>query len=376
MKKIRIGIFGRKTSPADGGADTFLGTLNGKVASFLSADLVEMVQVPWSAWAGRRRSLWYLRYRIGRYFGGTVPEVDLRPVCRRLRLDIAYFATPAFAHIDIPFVFTLWDIGHRTIPEFPEVRRDHDEWTLREALCQRMLAQASFVVVGNNAGAEEACEMFGLSRERVIPIPFPNPDFSRIDEDIPKWLPERPFFFYPAQFWPHKNHATLLHALAWLSANNKPVPDLVFVGSDKGNLEYLKSMADSLQVADRVHFAGFVPRGELKTLYRKAVALTFPSLLGPNNLPPQEAAVLDCPIILSDLPGHREQLADGAIYVPPLDAASWGNAMAKLMSEPEHRLALAARAKMAVKGYTAEAYASRLGRLFSSLAARRLLWGN
>jgi glycosyltransferase involved in cell wall biosynthesis len=135
-------------------------------------------------------------------------------------------------------------------------------------------------------------------------------------------------------------------------------------------------MAASLQVADRVHFAGFVPRSELKALYRKAVALVFPSLLGPNNLPPQEAAVLDCPMILSDLVGHREQLADGAVYAEPLDAATWGSAMAKLMSEPEFRLALAGRAKIAVNGYTAEAYASRLGELFSSLLARRMLWGD
>jgi glycosyltransferase involved in cell wall biosynthesis len=376
MKKFRIGIFGKRTSPVDGGADTFLETINGKVASFLSADLVEIVPVPWDAWAGRRQLSWHLRYRVARYFGGVVPQVDLRPVCRRLQLDIAYFATPAFVEIDIPFIYTLWDIGHRMIPEFPEMRRGHDEWTQREALHRRMLSQASFVVVGNNTGADEACELFGLNRERVVPISFPNPDFSKVDETIPKWLPERPFFFYPAQFWPHKNHATLIYALAWLAANGQPVPDLVLVGSDKGNLGYLKSMAVSLQVADRVHFAGFVPRSELKTLYRKAVALVFPSLLGPNNLPPQEAAVLDCPVILSDLAGHREQLADGAIYAAPLDAAAWGRAMAKLMSEPESRLALASQARVVVKGYTAEAYAAQLGRIFSSLIARRMLWGN
>ena len=161
-----------------------------------------------------------------------------------------------------------------------------------------------------------------------------------------------------------------------LSGTGKPVPDLVLVGSDKGNLEYLKSLAASLRITERVHFAGFVPRGELKALYRKAVALVFPSLMGPNNLPPQEAAILDCPIILSDLAGHREQLADGAIYAAPLDAAAWGNAMIRLMSEPEFRLALAGRAKIAVQGYTAEAYASRLGQLFSSLISRRMLWGD
>ena len=374
MRRYRIGIFGWKSSPVDGGSDTIFRTLNGKTSGLHPNGLLEMVQVPWQAWDHRQRPLWCLRHKISRYFGGTVPPVDLRPVCRRLRLDIAYFVTPSFAHIDIPFVFSLWDIGHRVVPGFPEMRRGPGDWSQREALCRRMLAQASFVVVGNNAGVAEARALFGLNAGRVIAIPFPNPDFSQIGEIIPAWMPERPFFFYPAQGWPHKNHYTLLEALAGLANAGQTLPDMVFVGSDKGNFAYLKSVAAALRISERVHFAGFVSHGELKALYRRAVALVFPSMLGPNSLPPQEAATLGCPVIISDLSGHREQLGDGAWYVPPLDARAWGEAMIKLMTNTEARLALAARAKDVVAAYSAEAYVSRLTELFSSLVAMRALW--
>jgi glycosyltransferase involved in cell wall biosynthesis len=374
MRRYRIGVFGWKSAPVDGGSDTIVRTLKEKLSGLQANGRLEIVQVPWQAWANRRRPLWYLRHKISRYFGGMVPPVDLRPVCRHLRLDLAYFATPSFAQIDIPFVFSLWDIGHRMVPEFPEMRRGSGDWMQREALYRRMLAQASFVVVGNSAGAVEARELLGLNEERVIAIPFPNPDFSSIDEVIPSWMPERPFFFYPAQGWPHKNHYTLLKALAVLSNAGKALPDLVFVGSDKGNFTYLKSVAASLHLSERVHFAGFVSRGEVKALYRRAVALVFPSMLGPNSLPSQEAAVLGCPVIISDLPGHREQLGDGAWYVPPLSAQAWGEAMLKLMTNTEFRLALAARAKDVVAAYSAEAYVSRLIELFSSLVAMRALW--
>jgi glycosyltransferase involved in cell wall biosynthesis len=230
--------------------------------------------------------------------------------------------------------------------------------------------------VGNNAGAAEARELFGLNAGRVIAIPFPNPDFSSVNEVIPSWMPERPFFFYPAQGWPHKNHYTLLKALAVLSNAGKVLPDLVFVGSDKGNFTYLKSVAESLHISERVHFAGFVSRGEVKALYRRAVALVFPSMLGPNSLPSQEAAVLGCPVIISDLPGHREQLGDGALYVLPLSAQAWGEAMLKLMTNTGFRLALAARAKDVVAAYSADAYVSHLAKLFSRLVAMRALWGD
>jgi glycosyltransferase involved in cell wall biosynthesis len=376
MHRYRIGVFGWKSAPVDGGSDTIFRTLREKLSGLHSNGLLEIVQVPWQAWDHKRRPLWYLRHKVSRYFGGVVPPADLRPVCRRFRLDLAYFVTPSFAQIDIPFVFSLWDIGHRIVPEFPEMRRGSGDWKQREALYRRMLAQASFVVVGNNTGAAEARELFGLNAGRVIAIPFPNPDFSSIDEVLPSWMPARPFFFYPAQGWPHKNHYTLLKALSVLSDAGQTLPDLVFVGSDKGNFTYLKSVAASLRISERVHFAGFVSRGEVKALYRRAVALVFPSLLGPNSLPSQEAAVLGCPVIISDLPGHREQLGDGAWYVPPLSAQAWGEAMLKLMTNTEFRLALAARAKDVVATYSAEVYVSRLTELFARLVALRALWGD
>lgn len=376
MRRYRIGIFSREGSPTDGGADTLLCTLGGKLATPVADERIEWVPVPWEAWSYRRRPLQYLRRKAARFFGHELPSVDLRPVCRRLRLDLAYFTAPVFARIDIPFVFTLWDLGHRTIPEFPEVRRGRDSWAQREALCRQMLGQASFVVVGNQAGAAEARELFGLSAERVVAVPFPNPDFSAVPEKVPAWLPPRPFFLYPAQGWPHKNHFTLLQALALMAKAGPMAPDLVFVGSDKGNFAHLKSTAASLGLAERVHFAGFVERGELKALYRAAAGLVFPSLLGPNNLPPQEAAVLGCPVILSDLPGHREQLGEGALYVSPLDAAAWGRAMMQVLTDEGLRRSLVARAREIVAGYSAEAYVGRIGELFSRLAATRALWGD
>lgn len=373
-RKLRLGVFGRGTAPTDGGADTLLAMIGRSVPERLNHAAVEIVPIPWEAWSHRRRPLRYLWCRIARQFGGELPLVDLRPVCRRFNLDLAYFAAPAFAHIDIPFVFTLWDIGHRTIPDFPEMRSGRDPWTHREALCRRMLAQASFVITGNDTGAAEATRCFGLDPQKVVSLPFPNPDFTEMAEKIPAGLPARPFVLYPAQGWPHKNHHTLLRALALLKQRGATPPDLVLVGSDKGNLDYLRDTARTLGVAEHVHLLGFVSRAELMGLYRRALALVFPSLLGPNNLPPQEAAVLGCPMILSDLPGHREQLGDGALYAAALDAPAWAEAITALASSDEARIALAARARVAVAGYTQEAYAARLGTVFAQLANRRLLW--
>jgi hypothetical protein len=89
-----------------------------------------------------------------RWFGGELPLVNLNAVCGRFALDAAWFAAPAFAHIELPFAYSLWDIGHRTIPSFPEMRSGSDPWTMREAQHRRMLGQATRVLVGNRTGAE------------------------------------------------------------------------------------------------------------------------------------------------------------------------------------------------------------------------------
>lgn len=371
MRTIRIGIFGRESVPADGGADTLLQLIASRLPATDGA--VELVPVAWDRWSYKRQPLRQVRRHLARAMGTEIPWVDLRPLCAELRLDGAYFAAPAFAQIDVPFVFTHWDTGHRTIPEFPEMRAGADSWAQREALCRQMLPQASAVVVGNQAGADEVTQLFGVRAERVAQLPFPNPDFSGLAAVKPAWLPAEPYFLYPAQFWPHKNHHTLIRALALL-ARQPVAASLVFVGSDKGNTAYLRAVAAELGVAARVHFGGFVARGELKALYENAAGLAFASLLGPNNLPPQEAAVLGCPVILSDLPGHREQLGPGALYAAPLAPEAWAAAMHRILAEPGLRATLAGAARAAVAGGTPEAYAAGLGRLFSALAARRRLW--
>lgn len=374
-RSYRVGVFALDTLPTDGGADTLQRLLKDNLGKLLGARALEIVAIPPSATSRRHQPVRYAWWKFTRLFGARTPLWDFRPLCRRLRLDAVFFAVPAYVRVDVPFVFALWDLGHRTIVEFPEVDSPSDSWEDREELCRRMLPQASYVVTGNSVGANEARSLYGLMPERVIAIPFPNPDFSRVEATLPSWAPQRPYFIYPAQLWPHKNHLTLIQALSRMGAGG-PLCDLVFVGSDKGNRDFLKSAAMALGLADRVHFGGFVTRGELKALYRGAVGLVFASLLGPNNLPPQEAGVLGCPMILSDLPGHREQLRDGALYVDPLDATAWSEAMLRLMNDAAFRAGLVVSAHRVVDEYTIENYAARLGEIFARLNSRRSLLGD
>jgi glycosyltransferase involved in cell wall biosynthesis len=52
-----------------------------------------------------------------------------------------------------------------------------------------------------------------------------------------------------------------------------------------------------------------------------------PTLLGPTNMPLLEAYYIGCPVICSDLEGHREILENNALYFNPL---SWQEILKKM----------------------------------------------
>ena len=114
----------------------------------------------------------------------------------------------------------------------------------------------------------------------------------------------------------------------------------VFVGSDKGNLNHIKQMTNELGLARQVHFLGFVSQSDLISLYRNALALTYVSFCGPENLPPLEAFALGCPVVASEVPGAREQLGDAALLVDPCSPEEIGDAIKALHDDPNEARAL------------------------------------
>ena len=287
-------------------------------------------------------------------------------------IDLVWFGTPPAEDCrGLPFVFTVWDLEYLEQPWFPEVSAD-GEWELRHVFYSRYVPRATRIIVPNEAGAEQLMRHFRVGSERVLVLAHPTPEFARRaaaqpDPGDPPDLPT-PYLLYPAQFWSHKNHPTLLRALALL-----PEYTLVLVGSDKGYLEHVRSIARELGVLDRVRFLGFVETGELVRLYRGAHALVYLSFFGPENLPPLEAFALGCPVVQADVAGAREQLSDAALLVPPTDPSAVAEAVRRLAdSGLRQRQTEAGRARAA--GYTAEGYVQGMVHFLDEFEPVRSCW--
>jgi len=204
-------------------------------------------------------------------------------------IEVVWFLGQEGVSVPVPYISTVWDLAHRSKPYFPEVSVAGWDWVGREQTFMSVLPRASFILTGTSAGKSEIVHYYRVNPDNVIVVPFPAPSFASEDHNgfpnvCEKYGIRGDFLFYPAQFWPHKNHVNILIALALLK-REKGIPiEMVFTGSDKGNAQHVIEKTAELGLQDQVHMLGFVPREDLRALYSKAQALTFATFFGPDNV--------------------------------------------------------------------------------------------
>lgn len=277
----------------------------------------------------------------------------------RYELDLVYFLSASllssFVH-DLPVMLRVFDLCHRDWPEFPEVRVNR-ELDLRDDLLRRVCPRAIAILVDGELSVKRLASRYGVDEHRVHVLPFEPGDLpagsQASGEEIKAMrlevgLGDEPFVFYPAQYWPHKNHAYILRAIKRLADEGVRI-HAVFCGSDKGNRPHIQKQAADLGIGELIHPLGFIDRSMLASLYREAVALVMPTWFGPTNIPPLEAFASGCPVIYSDLPGLGDQVGDAALLMALDDPNSLATHLKRLIEEPQLREQLIARGEARLK---------------------------
>lgn len=300
---------------------------------------------------------------------------DLDSIAIAELIDIFWFTLPVNADISFPYIFPVWDLGHRTVPYFPEVSRTGWKWEDRERLYKDMLFKASYIISGNETGKKEIYENYNIQPEKIRVIPFPVSAFCFGSEKKPDLeLPEK-FIFYPAQFWPHKNHIRVIQAMKILRDKYGQNINVVFTGSDKGNKRYIIQKIDEYQLTKSVFFPGFVSDEEMKYLYTHATCMVFASLMGPNNMPPIEATVLGCPVIITDLQGHKEQLGKSALYFNGCDPEELALALNQILVDPDATKTTKDFQAALAKDFLRIDYFTEIEKIINEFAMYRECWG-
>jgi glycosyltransferase involved in cell wall biosynthesis len=246
-----------------------------------------------------------------------------------------------------PHVVTVHDLQHHDLPEF----FSRAERGYRGLAYDRAARRATAVVTPSEASRERLMRI-GVEPDRVEVIPYGvdharfGPEPRPADDELD--LPER-FIFYPANLWPHKNHRRLLDAFARV---DDPELQLVLSGQTYGKLQ-------ELGVGNRMRHLGHVSPEAMAALYRRAVALVFPSLYEGFGSPPLEAMACGCPVAASRSGSLGEVCGDAALTVDPEDTSSIATAIERLASDAELRADLRARGLERAAGFSWPATAER-----------------
>lgn len=270
-------------------------------------------------------------------------------------VDVVHFTSTSKRHLllhQLPFIITIFDGCHRDAPEFPEVRT-FGEFERREILFGLASTKAVAVIVNASELIDDLCRRYAMERDRAICIPFsPSTYISRSAPDaaadaavLAKYRIKPGYLFYPAQFWPHKNHITLLAALALLRERGI-TERLVLCGSNRSGRDKIDLAIRTYGLSDQISIIGFVESAELGALYRGASALVMPTYFGPTNLPPLEAWAVGTPVIYPE--AFKAQAGDAAILFDYDDPRSLADAIISLRAEgTRERLSAAGHRRLA-----------------------------
>ena len=122
-------------------------------------------------------------------------------------------------------------------------------------------------------------------------------------------------YFLMVGAWPkRKNFLSVIHAI--FSVKNSPKLKVVGLVPAK-----LQTLAKGL-LGDKVEFEGYKTTEEIICFYRSAIAVLCPSLAEGFGFVPMEAAACGAPVLMSDIPSHREALPVVKPYGDPQDKES------------------------------------------------------
>lgn len=241
----------------------------------------------------------------------TFRAIKLNRILNHQKIEFVWSLYPLSFPLNIPYAIPVWDLQHRLQPFWPEVSRNH-QWKLRELAFKNSIQQATLIIVGTEVGAKEVSKFYGVPDANILVAPFPAR--KRTEPSIDR---DPNLIFYPAQFWPHKNHVNLILGFAEVVSSVNRNLRLLLPGSDMGNLRFVRNLVKELKIESNVIFLGFISDLELANLYKSASLMIYPSYFGPDNLPPLEALSKGCPVAVAEVSGAREQFSESVLYFNP-----------------------------------------------------------
>lgn len=283
----------------------------------------------------------------------------------RYNIDLLFcpFSSPHLAEEGLPLVAIAYDLQHLDMPFFfADEERLH-----RTQFLANLLNRASKIICISDFTRQSLLEHFAVSCDQltVIPICIHERLTHRCPRDRVNVLEklgvdEGKYLFFPANFWPHKNHKMLLAAYSiYCRAHPGNALHLVFTGALEAPQKELKEIARHLGYEGKVHFLGFLAEEELIALWQGCKALIFPSLYEGFGIPVLEAMWFDKPVACSAIGSLPEVGGNAVLYFDPRKPEVIAEAMKQLADDDHFVADLLDRSRQHIKDFNQESMAEQ-----------------
>lgn len=221
--------------------------------------------------------------------------------------------------LPVPALAWFPDFQHRKLPGlFSPVAR----WRRELGFRAQIASHRSILLSSESALADFRAAYPGASNPVAVArfATEPSPDLLTAEAGtvIAEYrLPEK-FVYLPNQFWRHKNHPVVIEALTILKQRGVEVVVAASGSTEEprksGYFEELMRTVASRGIDANFRYLGLIPLTHVYALLRSSAALVNPSRFEGWSTTVEEAKSFGVPMILSDIPVHREQAGDGAKY--------------------------------------------------------------
>lgn len=197
----------------------------------------------------------------------------------------------------------IYEFHHIFRPDLPEYKGWSD-FDFREDLLKTNVNKSIALIVDTKRKSEDLIKYYNCYEKKINIIPLSSDisgtqkkNVNFFSDNIKEYeKPSKEYFFYPAQYWPHKNHYYILKATQILNVKYKKKINLVFTGFKKNNYDYLIKKTQEFNLTNQINFFEYLKNEEIKILYKNCKALIIPSLIGYSSLPLYEAFYFEKPV--------------------------------------------------------------------------------
>lgn len=257
---------------------------------------------------------------------------------KKNEIDLLVFLQPSFYLLycdEVQFVTNIWNTEVKKYYNLNEFISGG--YNYQNKIINYSVEKAFKIIVFTERNKKDLQEFYNCRPEKIV-IQNLTPNLPNIyeknkDKDYLKIFnglnlnSEFQWFFYPAQFWPHKNHKYLIDVMNDLIKKNNDKIGFIFCGPDKGNLNYIKETIKKENLAKNIKILGFISDDEIISIYKNCAAVVMPTLIGRSSLPLLESLFFKKKIFYSKgtLDDHLKK------YVEEFELDSPANLSSKLL---------------------------------------------